>query len=158
MFMGTDSMSRRRYQEVRNRSNMRREDSRGRAYFRSYEKPQSHQERSISQSQSRQNIPRELSLSQSRYRNIIRSQSENYYVRDSHHKYEDKPKCGVCWCDNCKKRRDKIDGVAVNLLRVYRVLSFFTVFHKQLYFHGPLFPQLLFLYAVFAIDFLYSLY
>ena len=44
MSMGTDSMSRRIYQEVRNRSNMRREDSRGRAYFRSYEKLQSYQD------------------------------------------------------------------------------------------------------------------
>ena len=37
-------------------------------------------------------------------------------MRYSHQRSEEKPKCVACWCENCKKRRDKIDNVAVNLV------------------------------------------
>ena len=75
-----------------------------------------HQNRSRLQLQNCQNIPRECSLSRSRYGSYVRIQSENEYVRENRHKSEERVKCVACWCEDCKRRRYKVDYVVVNLV------------------------------------------
>ena len=73
-------------------------------------------------------------MSRSRYDSFIRSQSGKWFARDSCQRSEEMPKCVACWCDNCKKRRDKIDNVVVNLIYDYLVVNLcdnYTVENRQ---------------------------
>ena len=79
MYMGHESLLRRRSQEVRQRrgSNTWRQDSQGRNYYRHYDRSQSRRRFERSRSQNRRGFSRERSQSRSRYRSYSRGQSRN---------------------------------------------------------------------------------
>ena len=114
MFMGKESMSRRKSQEAINRrySNIRRQDSKGRVYVRTYDGSQSQKCSGRSQSRDCWEIQDLCSNSISRLENYKWSQSEN------RNQYEKSPTCGNKHrkfkkyigyaCSNCKDMRDNI--------------------------------------------------